>query len=263
MHKIPSPTNELIYRKSLKQPIVLSQQNSIDFFSIAGWKNWSTPFITSMLSENLFDHEFYIKVVTKRTNGDDRIHLLSVPSLVFTYIDNDKICDYIRKLLFHHFGPDSVIFDVRDDGFLFFQVLDVNLEISFSPFLCKFFGFDVETVYSVTSSKQAFVIFKGFRDFRANVVGISLNFVYNPDLSETVNDDIKRYQIISLLDTTGTSFSAYYKKIMISQPEYNVYKSLSCQHLELRFIDLSTGKVLSSIFPDDHPQEIYVKISFC
>lgn len=263
MHKVPSPTNDLIFRKNLIHPIVLTQQNSLDFLSIAGWKSWSTSFITSMLGDKFNERDFLITATVKGIDENVTVLFIPVPSYLFTFIDNDKICDHIQKLMFQHLSPTSVVFDMRDEGFLFFQILDVNLEISFSPFLCKFFGFSPDVSYSAaTTIDQVFTIPKGYRDFRGSVVGISLNFVYNPDLSQSNDNEIKKYEIISLLDTTETSFSAYYKKILITQPEHNIYKSLSCQQLELRFIDLSTGKVLSSFFPNDYPQEINVKISF-
>ena len=262
MDKAPSSTNELIYQKTLTRPIVLSQQNSLEFLSISGWKNWSSPFVSSLLNGKLNEQDFIIRAHAKGIDENVIVHLLSVPQHLFTFINNDEICAHIQKMMIHHLGPNSVVFDMRDDGFLSFQILDEDLELSFSPFLCNFFGFTVDTMYSSSSKDRIFFISKGFRDFRVNIVGIALNFVFNPDLSESNNSEIKKYEIISLLDTTGTSFSAYYKKVLISQPENNVYKTLSCQYVELRFIDLATGKVLTSFFPNNYPQEIHVKISF-
>ena len=266
MERVPSPSKLLIYRKKLIQPINLTNRNSIDFLSISGFKNWASPFVSKML-DNKFDvAEFTITVTEHRMDeNNDSITLIAVPSVVFTLNDISRICDSVQKLLIqHNFNPSRIYFNMSEDsGFLSFEVFDESLSVSFSPFLCRFFGFDINELYTFRSKQKIFFNAKSFRDFRCDSVGIAVDLCYNQDLCDTVEKQRKRYEIVSLLDTRDINYCAPFKKTLLSQPEHHIFKSLSCHYLEIRFIDLGTGQLLSSFLPNSHEDEIYVKISFC
>ena len=88
MERIATPAKSLIYRKKLIQPINLTNQNSIDFLSISGWKNWASPFIFKMLNNKFNNDEFTIAVSERRMDeNNDSITLISFPSIVFTWND--------------------------------------------------------------------------------------------------------------------------------------------------------------------------------
>ena len=223
--------------------------------------------LAAIVLNNKFNNdEFTIAVSERRMDeNNDSITLISVPSIVFTWNDVSRICDSIQKLLVQHgFNQSRICFDAREDfGFLSFEVLDENLSVSFSPFLCQFFGFDTNELYTFRSRQKIFFNAKSFRDFRCDSVGIAVDLCYNEDLCDTAEKDRKRYEIVSLLDTRDINYCAPFKKTLLSQPEHHFYKSLSCHYLEIRFIDLGTGQILSSCLPNSHEDEIYVKISFC
>ena len=266
MERVPSPGKSLIYRKKLIQPINLTNQNSIDFLSISGWKNWTSPYLSKMLNNKFDDNVFSITVTEQGIDENNHtVTMLTVSPVIFTLNDTFRICDSIQKLFIQHgFTSSRLNFNMyQDAGFLSFEVFDESLSVSFSPFLCEFFGFDINESYTLRSKQKIFFNAKSFRDFRCDCIGVAVDLCYNQDLSDSVDKNRKRYEIVSMMDTRDVNYCDSFKKILLSKPEHHIYKTLSCHYLEIRFIDLGTGQILSSFFPNSHEDEIYVKISFC
>ena len=152
-------------------------------------------------------------------------------------------------------GINEIVFEMNENGFLYFTIVNKSFEISFGRFLCYFFGFDsVNVVYNYLSTKTVFFVLNSFRDMKLAHVGISLNLLFNKNLSfYGINDTNSehRCEIIGLLETRDICFSDFFKKVLINGKQDFDFKTHSFYEIEIKLINLQSGQVLKSFSPEN------------
>ena len=152
-------------------------------------------------------------------------------------------------------GMNQILFEMNENGFLYFTLVNKTFEISFGRFLCYFFGFEsTNFVFNYLTKKTVFFVLNSFRDIKLGHVGISLNLLFNKNLSFYGMNDTNsehRCEIFGLLDTRDICFSDFFKKVLITGKQDFDFITHSFYEIEIRLINLQTGQVLKSFSPEN------------
>ena len=264
MAKQSSIDKKLIFRKKFLRPINLDRRDTINYFSISGYKCWAPDFFRNFLNGSVSGDRFTIKVLVKNGQRNNYYESICCPAYIFTFQDLDNVTQYIQNLINNQIGENRIIFESNKNGFIYFKILDNQLELKFSEFLCSYFGFNKDEIYTHTTLKDTFYLIPSFRDCRMNHVGISLNLLFNSHLSSGLDASGggQYHEITTLLDTTDIHYGQLFSKTVIDRPQDVNFRSQSFIEIELKFINLSTGQVIESYLPRNHYQEISCSISF-
>ena len=242
--------DRMIFYKKFAHPVNVDKWKCLNFFSIRGFRYWQNNSFALINDDkyNKLDHILVIKA------GDELTNILIPPFI--TYLSGfEELVNFISNLINKTLkSDDQVVFQGFGGGVVHFKVLKEKVEVKFSNVLCDMFDFQKDHVYSKTSKKQFFLAKNSFKNGKCDHVGISLNFGFNQIRAEN--------EIIAILCCEDVPFCSFFHKNLIEKAQKMDFKFVAIQELEIRFIDLSSGQILRSVFGSTDVSEIYVDMSF-
>ena len=109
---------------------------------------------------------------------------------------------------------------------------------------------------TIIATVKMYCFFKNsFRNFRADHIGVSVNFAAGQNLEDNV-------EIIAMIGTEQVGFMESFDITIISKPEMLHLRTDILTELEVKFVNLTTGAVFPSIHSHEFSEEIYVSMSF-
>ena len=242
--------NKMIFYKKLANPINLDKWKCLSFFSLRGFRYWHSSFFRQLLdnSYNKLDFAVFIKI-------GENTFTVAISPIVITHghlVDAVSLTVDLLKKFVANFN-EKIIFQTYGAGIIFFKILEKNIDVKFSNVLCDFFGFQKNQIYNHKSDRHIFYPQNTFRNVSCDHIGISINFGFN--------ELIPGNEIITILSCDDVSFSNFFHKNLIQRPQKMNLKFVNIHEIEIRFIDLSNGQVLSSVC-NPKSEEIHVDLSF-
>ena len=247
-----SYTGELIFKKKFQRPLQLGGLKCLSHFQIRGFKTWLTDYVFSLYNNKVDRQKYFIKVMV----GDDEL-TTTIEPFIFLYSQWPDIINHIKNVIFHLVkSKNNVFFNYIDGGsMLYFKILSQKIQIMFGEALCAFFSFKSGQWYNHSSEKNIFFFKNSFRNFRADHIGISLNFAAGQSLENNV-------EIIGIMGTEQIGLLESFDVTIISKPEMLHIRTDILTEIEVKFVNLSTNTAFSSIHPPNFPEEIYVSLCF-
>ena len=250
MGKKHKDDDKMIFYKKFANPVNVDKWKCLNFFSIRGFRYWHNNSFASINDDkyNKLDHLMVIK------DGEELMNIFIPPFI--TYLSGfEELVNFISNLINKTLkSKDQVIFQGFAGGVVHFKVLKEKVEVKFSKILCDIFGFQKDHVYSKTSKKEFFLMKNSFKNDKCDHVGISLNFGFNQIRAEN--------EIIAIMCCEDVPFCSFFHKNLIERAQKMDFKFVAIHELEIRFIDLSSGQILHSVYDSNDANEIYVDMSF-
>ena len=245
-----SADNRMIFYKKLANPVNLDKWKCLSYFSLRGFRYWHGSFFREMLDNNYnkLDYAVFVKI-------GENVFTVPISPIVITHghlIDAVSLTVDLMKKFLTNFD-EKMIFQTHGSGIIFFQIFEKNINVKFSNGLCDFFGFQKNQIYDYQSNRHIFYPQNTFKNVSCDHVGISINFGFN--------ELIPGNEIITILSCADVSFSNFFHKNLIQRPQKMNLKFVNIHEIEIRFIDLSNGQVLSSVC-NPKSEEIHVDLSF-
>ena len=247
-----SVSGELIFKKKLKRPLQLAGPKCVSHFRIRGFKTWAPEYLSSILNNKIDRQNYSIKVMV----GDDEFSAIIEPH-IFLYSEWTDIINHIKNVIFHVVKSKNHVFFnyINGGGMLYFKILNPKIQIMFGEALCNFFSFTSKWWYNHSYGKNVFFFKNSFRNFRADHIGVSVNFAAGQNLEDNV-------EIIAMIGTEQVGFMESFDITIISKPEMLHLRTDILTELEVKFVNLTTGVVFPSIHSHEFSEEIYVSMSF-
>lgn len=247
-----SHTGELIFKKKFQRPLQLGGSKCLSHFQIHGFKTWQTDFFSSLYNNNVDRQKYFIKVLV----GEDEL-TTTIEPFIFLYSQWPDIINYIKNVIFHMVKSKNIVFFNYIDGgsMLYFKILSQKIQIMFGEALCELFSFKSGQWYNHSSEKNIFFFKNSFQNFRADHIGVSLNFAAGQSLENNA-------EIIGIMKTEQIGFLESFDVTIINKPEMLHIRTDILTELEVKFLNLATNTVFSSIHPPNFSEEIYVSMCF-
>ena len=242
--------NQMIFHKKFTHPINVDKWKCLSHLRLNAFKCWKSPY-SETCTNNLEKKSdcFDIEVTY-----ENEVRVVSVPSFTFLTMNGDLIINEMIDSL-----SALVVKDVDyslsrvNDNIFYFKIKKNTISFRFGKVYCMMFGFEPGKNYTADSSENIFFTPKSFRDSRNDVVGVSVNFGYN--------DTINYHEIIGILSCENVSIMNYFELDVINRPLYMNIKFESIQEIEVKFISLIDGQLLSFL-PNIPEQELFVSMAF-
>lgn len=248
-----SHTGQLVFKKRFLRPLQLGRSKCLSHLQIRGFKTWLTDYFSSLHGVNNVDRQKYlIKVIV----GEDEF-TTTIEPFVFLYSQWPDTINHIKNVIFHVVKSKSNVFFnyIDNGGLLYFKILSPKIQIMFGEALCTFFSFESGQWYNHASTKNIFFFKNSFQNYKADHIGISVNFAAGQSLENNS-------EIIGIMGTEQIGYFESFDVAVISKPEMLHIRTEVLNELEIRFVNLATGAVFSSIHPPNFPEEIYVSLCF-
>ena len=251
MQKTPF-SGDLTFLKKFSKPIQLDGPKCVSHFQIRGYKTWLTEYFSSVLNNSLDRMNYSIKVML----GDSEF-ITTIEPHIFLYSQWSDIINHIKNVIFFVVKSKSNVFfnHIDGGGLLYFKILSPKIKIMFGDALCEYFSFVSNHWYSHNSQKNVFFFKNSFRNFKADHIGVSVNFAAGQNLGENA-------EIIGIMNTEQVGFLESFDVTVIFKSEMVYLRTDKLTELEIKFMNLSTGTVFPSIHSSDFSEEIYVSMSF-
>lgn len=245
--------NTLIFHKRFLYPLVISREKCLSYLKIKGFKTWKTPFLDTLLDPTKLSNDDYSLKISIGNNETT----VFIPPLIFLSEYIGDIIIFIKKYINESLGAgydhENFLNFFHVNGLIFFKIINTEITITFGDALCKIFNFKNNFKYTKDTSESIFFYKNNFKNFKGDHVGISVNFAFSNNLSDS--------EMIGILSTQNIEFSSLYDKCIIDRPEKLSIRSDSIIEIEIKFINLQTGTVYRSIYENEN-EEIFVSMNF-
>ena len=242
--------NQMIFHKKFSHPINVDKWKCLSHLRLNAFKCWKSPL--SDLCTSAFEKKSDCFDIAVTVGNETRV--VFVPSHVFLTMNRGLIIEEMINSL-----SAVVVKDVDyslsrvNDNISHFKIIKNNVSFCFGKVFGMIFGFESGKTYTANSSENIFFTPKCFRDSQNDVVGVSVNFGYN--------DTINYHEIIGILSCENVSVMNYFELDVINRPLHMNIKFETIQEIEVKFISLTDGQLLSFL-PNVPEQELFVSMAF-
>ena len=123
-----------------------------------------------------------------------------------------------------------------ENAFLF-KILNNNVKIFFSDYICDFLGLPKEIWHTFQSPQTIFFHQSHFFDLECSFIGIQTNFAYNSNMGT---------DCLAIFSNPKIEFGEYFQETIISHKQMLSLKLDVLEELEFRYLNLATQNVFKS-----------------
>ena len=246
LKKRTSLSNDLSYCAKLTEPISMRNKR-LSYFSVVGFRNWLNDWEMSVLLDSANETECYFEIQI----GENSREKVGLPRQIFLMKDFEFIADSLKTSLLGKLNEADFDLYVIKDNIFYFHIAKAGVSVRFSRHLCDYFGFNKDVVYDDRTLVRIFIRKRFFFDSNCEIIGVRTNFGFNPYF---------RFNCLSFFYAENIPWGGYFHEILIRSKENIRLKSNILEEIEVKFLNLSTEKVFSSV--SYHPDYILVSVCF-